>query len=582
MKQTIKKVVAVALMLALILSMGTVAYATGTTTATMNGLTMQFGDPNYDATPPESNMRFTANSTGFAVSYENGISNYYPDRLAFYVTAGQDTITDMTGSGITIQPSTTDNDGNIVPSNSWTTGFYILHIDTTTHATRTLTISASGGNVVLSFEIPELQASTGSKIYAYLPAPGQFTNEGVTIGGWGDAYDASGNLKNNTATGVSLGAYGGYVVFDMGPISRNASGVYQSGGVENKSTTPYGTDFIIFGNAFWNNAEPGLIQVSQDGTTWYDIANSKYYDSTVMNKNQTVTYTVPSDNHTEDVDYDLSEIESNHGSLKPVSYSGSVTGTVSTNPFHNHSWFPFNTNYFVPRTSTADEMSKIDTLPFVSRTLADGVTSTLSFSGLRLSSVTTGNNNNQYYQFGFADVHPNISLGGTVSYNPYISMVTSSDWSTVSANTSGGDPIDISWAVTSTGAPAQLDAVRFIRVYTAAAQMGTPAYMGEMSTEVCGISICTGTAEDDTTTPTVTLKGSNKNIPNGTMKKYEDLGSSSVNLSVTGTGNIYINGVKCTSGENKSFTPTSGGTIVQVIFQNGDAAPYIVWLKLCI
>ena len=69
MKRFGKQVLAIAMALALILSMGTFVYATSTTTATMNGLTMQFGDPNYDATPPESNMRFTANSTGFDVSY---------------------------------------------------------------------------------------------------------------------------------------------------------------------------------------------------------------------------------------------------------------------------------------------------------------------------------------------------------------------------------------------------------------------------------------------------------------------------------------------------------------------------------
>ena len=583
MKKTLKKLIALAMMLAMILSMSVFASADSTTTATMNGLTMQFGDPNYDATPPESNMRFTANSTGFAVSYENGIANFYPDTLAFYVTAGQSTISGMTGSGITVQPSTKDNSGNIIPSNSWTTGFYILHINTATSGTKTLTISASGGNVVLTFTVPTFTASSGSKIYAYLPAPGQFTNEGVTTGGWGDAYDASGNLKNNTATGVSLGAYGGYIVFDMGAITRDENAVYQSGGVENKSTTPYGTDFIIFGNAFWNNAEPGLIQVSQDCTTWYDIANSKYYDSSVTNKNQTVTYTVPSTNHTEDVNYPLSSIESNHGTPLNVSYSGSVTGTVTKNGFHNHCWFPFNTNYFVARTSTADELSKIDTLPFVSRTLADSVTNTLSFSGLRLSSVTTGTANNQYYQFGFADVHPNVSLGGTVSYNPYISMVTSSDWNTVSANTSGGDPIDISWAVNSDGSPAKLDAVRYIRVYTSAAQMN--GINGEISTEVCGISVCSGTASGSPGTPTITATYTIDNqthvdtltTVNGDITEESGYGNSTITISVTGTGYVYINGENVSS---KSFTATTNGKKVQVIVQNGTAAPYITWISL--
>ena len=575
MKQTIKRVVAVAMMLALTLSMGTFVYATGTTTATMNGLTMQFGDPNYDATPPESNMRFTATTNGFAVSYENGIDNFYPNSLAFYVTAGQTTITGMSGDGVTAQPSIKNSDDEIVATDSWTTGFYVLYIDTATAGNKTLTINASGGNVVLTFTVPTFTASTGSKIYAYLPAPGQFTNEGITTGGWGDAYDSTGSLKNNTATGVSLGFYGGYVVYDFGQITYENQ-VYQGGGIYNSSTTPYGTDFIVFGNGFWANSEPGLIQVSKDGTTWYDIAGSKYYDSAVTFKNQTITYTVPTANHTEDVDYELSDIQNNYGTPQSIDYSGSISGTIGTNAFHYHGWFPYNTNYFVARTSTASEMSKIDTLPFASRTLSDGVTNTLTFTGLRLASVNTSNT--QDYQFGYADVHANVSLGGTTSYNPYSRIDSSSVWSIVSNGTSGGDPIDISWAVTSTGAPAKLDAIRFVRVYTGVAQMN--GMFGEVSTEVCGITVCEGTANDSTVSPTITLKGMDRATTNGGIKDFEGLGSAAVNISVTGTGNIYINGVKCTSGENKLFTPSSEGTIVQVIFQGGDAAPYITWLRL--
>ena len=560
--------------LALILSMTVVASATGTTTGTMNGLTMQFGDT---VTPPESNMRFYSVTGGYNVAYENGISNYYPDTLAFYVTSGQGTITGMTGSGVTAVPVEIVG-GEQTISESWTTGFYILYINTASAGTKTLTISTENlGDGTLTFTVPTLQPSSGSKAYAYLPAPGQFVNEGVTTGGWGDIYDASGNLKGNSATGVSLGAYGGYIVFDMDPIIRGDGGVYQSGGIYNSSSTPYGTDFIIFGNAFWNNAEPGLIQVSQNGTTWYDIANSLYYDSTKTLKNQSITYTVPADNHTEDVDYDLSEIESNHGSLKAVTYSGSTTGTVSTNPFHNHCWFPFNTNYFVARTSTADEMSKIDTLPFVSRELADGVTSTLTFTGLRLNSVTTGTNNNQYYQFGFADVHPNITLGGTVSYNPYTLNNSSSAWNSISSNTSGGDPIDISWAVNSDGSPAKLDAIRYIRVYTSAAQMN--GFNGEISTEVCGISVCTGTASGTPGTPTIKVGGNTKSTVNGDIINVKNLGTNEVTVEVTGTGLVYINGAQRTNNQ-LNVTPTANGTIVQVIVQDGTAAPYIAWLNL--
>ena len=565
--------------LALILSMGTFVYATSTTTATMYGLTMQFGDPNYDATPPESNMRFTANSTGFAVSYENGISNYYPDRLAFYVTAGQDTITDMTGSGITIQPSTTDNDGNIVPSNSWTTGFYILYINTATSGTKTLTISVGDDDVVLTFTVPTLTSSSGSFIDAYLPAPGQFTNEGITVGGWGDAYDANGNLKGNSATGVCLGYFGGYVVFDMGPILRGDNNVYQSGGIYNSSVTPYGTDFILFGNAFWGNSEPGCVQVSQNGSDWYDIAGNLYYSSNSVAAS--IIYTNPDPA----ADALITTVANNSGTRAAVSYTGTnLTGNqVATNTFHNHAWFPLNVNYFSARNNHAELSHADDTnLPFVSRTTnQSGITTTLTLTGQRLNTKATAD-----LQFGYVDVHPYLTLGGTVSYNPYTPNTSTSTWSTISSGTSGGDPIDISWAVTSSGAPAKLDAIRYIRVYTGN-EMDNPPF-GEVSTEVCGISVCTGTANGDPGTPTITVTYTKNNeektetitTTNGDITPVKNLGSNVASITVSGTGYIYVNGSLITSGNSVSVTPTSGGTKVQVIVQNGTAAPYITWLNL--
>ncbi len=577
MKQTIKKVVAVALMLALVLSMGTFAYATGTMTATGAGLTMRFGDADtnqYPLTHPEANMRFNATTGGFDVTYENGISNYYPDTLAFYIESGANKISSISSSGMTVQPTQRISDTEFQPTTNVKQGFYILYIETTTSGTKSCTFTTTDGTVTLYFDVPSFTPSSGSKIFAYLPAPGQFTNEGITVAGWGEAYESSTNhpLKNNTATGVSLGYFGGYIIFDMGAITRTAGGAYDGGGVENRSDTPYGTDFIIYGNAFWNNSEPGCIQVSQDYTHWYDIAGSLYYTGNSVAAS--ITYENPDPTE----DYGITTAQNNQGTRTAVNYTGTnVTGSsVSVNTFHNHGWFPLNANYFVGRYGNGELSHVDDGLPFASRTKdANDITTYLTLTGQRVNTKATAS-----LQFGYADVHQNLTLGGTVSYNPYSTISTSSEWSSVSSGSSGGDPIDISWAVNPDGSPHYLDAVRYIRVYTGTTIDNPP--FGEVSTEVCGIGVCTGTADDETTAPTITLANVNRTITNGTMKKYEDLGSSPVNLSVTGSGNIYINGEKCTSGENKSFTPTSGGTIVQVIFQNGDAAPYIVWLKLCI
>ena len=216
-------------------------------------------------------------------------------------------------------------------------------------------------------------------------------------------------------------------------------------------------------------------------------------------------------------------------------------------------------------------------LPFVSRTTSSGITDTLTFTGLRLASVTTSNTAG--YQFGYADVHANVSLGGTTSYNPYSRIDSSSAWSTVSSGTSGGDPIDISWAVTSTGAPAKLDAIRFVRVYTGVAQMN--GMFGEVSTEVCGISVCEGTGSGSSSTPTITIDNETYTTANGSVTVADTLGYDAVTLSVSGvqsTTNVYINGTNALS--DNTLVPSGTGTYVQVIVQDGTAAPYITWLLL--
>ena len=62
-----------------------------------------------------------------------------------------------------------------------------------------------------------------------------------------------------SATGVSLGAAGGYVEYDMN--------------VANSNTTPYGVDFIVYGNAFVGNPEAASVSgipsmVRPVGTSW--------------------------------------------------------------------------------------------------------------------------------------------------------------------------------------------------------------------------------------------------------------------------------------------------------------------------
>lgn len=449
----------------------------------------------------------------------------------------------------------TDEDGNYVEST--TTNYGVVVLPTTSASTVTVTGTGNIGSATFNCAQPSGgTTAAGAALYAYLPAPAQFVNEGVTTGGWGDAYDSNGTVKATSSTGVSLGFFGGYAVYEFeNPIADDP-------------THPYGADFIVYGNAFWNNSEAGCIQVSKDGQTWYNIAGSMYY--TKSTKGATITYTNP--NATEDAG--ITAAGSNLGTMAAVNYTlNGTAGTVTTNTFHNHSWFPLNANYFTASGSRA-AMAKVDEFSFVSRTLAsNGVTNTLTFTGTLLTDYP-GTGKTEQIGFGYCDVHPNKTLGGTIAYNPYQTFTSSSDYDTKVAGTSGGDPIDIAWAVKPNGTPANLDSIRYVRIYTGMAQMN--GIFGEISTEVCGVAACTGSTTETAATPTITVGTSTVTTTNGGIKSVGML-SGTCTVNVSGTGYVYINGVATTSA---TFTPTSAGTKVQIIVQNGEAAPYVTWLNL--
>lgn len=420
----------------------------------------------------------------------------------------------------------------------------------------TITVNTSGNHEIL-FHCSEPNGGTsaaGSDVYAFLPAPGQFTNEGITNGGWGDIYDGNGTLKNNTSTGVSLGFFGGYVVYKFdNPVS-------------NAPTNPYGADFIVYGNAFWNNSELGCVQVSQDGETWYDIAGSKYYDDDTT-PNASITYTNP--NEAEDAS--ITTTDKQKSTLAPVNYTGSANGTIATNGFHNHSWFPLNANYFCGRNGNA-AMDKVDALPFASRTVNNGVTSTLTLRGTMLGTAPTSGTSN--YGFGYCDVHPNHSLGGNLAYNPYQTFKNASDYNSKTAGTSGGDPIDISWAVNKEGKPMQLSSIQYVRIYTGSAQMN--GMFGEISTEALGVAACTGNGCATTTkdlyienlmdgNEVATVNGQMQTVDEGEYRLYSE------------ADYVLVNGVAVDAVDGNIFTMNAGNT-VQIITQIGEESPYITAL----
>lgn len=518
----------------------------------------------------------------------NATNGYYPFSFSLIFSdrskvVGRPIVKETNENGATVQNGfhwaykqnadgtfVTDEDGNYVEDPNTRYGLVTLPIGKSSVVEITVKKNENTNEILkLYCGVPSGgTTNSGASLFACLPAPGQFTNEGIGAGGWGDPFDSNGALKANSQTGISLGFFGGYAVYKFdNPIANNPA---------NK----YGADFIVYGNAFWNNSEPGCIQVSQDGTNWYDIAGSKYFDDTTI-KNASITYTNP--NPAEDAGVSK---PGTAGSLAPVNYTGTRSGTITTNNFHQHGWFPLNANYFVPRNGNATALDKVDSLSFASRTLTNGVTDTLTLEGTMLGGISSTNITDKI-GFGYCDAHPNKELGGTIAYNPYQQFANQNDYNTKTAGTSGGDPIDISWAVDSNGQPANLGSIRYVRVYTGAAAMN--GIFGEISTEVCGIAPCTGTTTQAPTSGDALsinvvdgFGNENNNIPttNGgiSLVPVENL-ENNIIVSVSGAENVYINGKRVNSqttieyrGENEQF--------IQIIAQSGDGSPYITYLRV--
>ena len=289
--------------------------------------------------------------------------------------------------------------------------------------------------------------------------------------------------------------------------------------------------------------------------------------------------------------------------LAAVPYSSSVsitgntqtwtdTANITTNTFHNHSWFPLARNYFdgTERNATdysntaSGDMANVSSLNpesgsnpisvMENQSIVGGLSSTtvISYSGRKISWKGSGAGN---YTFGYADVHSNGSSYGT-AVNPYSATQT----------TTGGDGIDIAWAVNSDGTPAGLTKIRFVRVYTGVQQITA---FGEVSTEVCGVYAVSGGGTGSTTaTPsvdninnqTVTLSATLAGIQTVTIPK-----NTATIVTITGNNStdvLFLNDKSGTGSVNDSFTLGRNKTqIVRVIAKDSTTGlPYIGYFML--
>ncbi|MDR0763895.1 MAG: T9SS type A sorting domain-containing protein [Bacteroidales bacterium] len=286
------------------------------------------------------------------------------------------------------------------------------------------------------------------KIYEYKPAPGQFINTMPQY----DSGDTEENMcrkaeeliANNKKIMISLGGYGGYVVFGFDHLVENISGKY---------------DFKILGNAFISgtgadgrpkgSSEPGIVMVSYDANNnqipddeWYELAGSEYYKPETIH-NYEITYYKPDENK-------IRTPDSSYPFLNDTTYirwtaNGYGDGYLSRNVYHHQPYYP--------------QWLQDETLTFKGTKLADNY---IDESG-------AGSYYVQYaYDWGYADNHINSDRRSC---------------------------FNIEWAVDSIGNPVHLQGIHFVKVYTGVNQYC--GWIGETSTEVSGAEDLHLTGGDD-------------------------------------------------------------------------------------
>jgi len=284
-----------------------------------------------------------------------------------------------------------------------------------------------------------------AKVFEFKPAPGQFVND-LPVANDSDTADrvlqrANSYLAKKNGDLISLGAFGGYVVFGFDHTILNIKGK---------------RDFRVLGNAFWAEANPnpnvgmrggsseaGVIMVSYDKNKnglpddeWYEIEGGGHkMDKTIHNYE--ITYHRPDPNK--------------------VPVPGGGSGTVLFTDMEYIYWKDNQGKDGYLAQNNAYNHS----LEYWPKWLKDQPT--ITFKGTRLPDNAvdesgTGSYFVQYaFLYGYADNAPNTD------------------------NDSG---IDIDWAIDKNGNRLQLPGINFVKVYNGLNQQA--GWLGETSTEIMG------------------------------------------------------------------------------------------------
>lgn len=284
-----------------------------------------------------------------------------------------------------------------------------------------------------------------NKVYDFKPAPGQFVND-LPPANSGDSYETilrrtNDYLAKEQGTLISLGGFGGYVVFGFDHTIANVKGK---------------RDFRVLGNAFWaeNNPNPeaptrggsseaGVIMVSYDKNgnglpddEWYEIKGAAHdMEGTVFNYE--LTYHKPDPNK--------------------VPVPGGGTGTVM---FTDVEYIKWEDNQ--GRTDYMWQNNAYNhSLDYWPKWLDKE--QTMTFKGTRLPDNA-------------------IDESGTGSY--YVQYAFAYGYADNAPNTDDESAIDIDWAIDSKGNKVNLPGIDFVKVYNGLNQQC--GWLGETSTEIMG------------------------------------------------------------------------------------------------
>ena len=298
-----------------------------------------------------------------------------------------------------------------------------------------------------------------TKIYDFMPAPGQFINN-IPYVEEPVSKDSILTLVSECICGyvkpngkivvadamISLGSFGGYVVFGFDHPVVNVKGEY---------------DLQIFGNAMQSNTRPsllggssesGIVMVSRDvngngipDDPWYELAGSEHNHPKTQ-KNFTITYYKPDDSQFGPLG--MNQYHDQYIRWTCNSVDSIQEGYIRKNYFHTQSYWP---------------------------SWVEGETMTFEGTKLRCNaqnfSATADDWHLYFFDWGYVDNRPDEWYG----YKNNATNIAAEELNK-------GFKLD--WAVDDDGNSVELKKIDFVKVYNAMLQ--DCGWLGETSTEVCG------------------------------------------------------------------------------------------------